>query len=275
MKTNFFLISLAVLVIGCKNGQDKKTSNTIKDATAPTTENSEAVPDPAHNSRNSLDYHGTYSGVIPCADCEGIQTQIQLMEDGSYTKTVQYLGKEDEGTTETGKYTWNAEGSEISIPSGTNDNQLYKVGENVLFHLDREGNRIEGGLAENYKLRKATETQEIENKKWVLTELLGKRIEPDNSATQAFILFNSEMSRISGNNSCNTFNGPYELKGPGQISLGNLAVTQRACMDMATAASFNEVLNKVDNYTIVEDILNLNKAKMATLAKFKRVEVRN
>jgi heat shock protein HslJ len=275
MKTNFFLISLAVLVIGCKNGQDKKTSNTIKDSTAPTTENSDTVPDPAHNSRNSLDYHGTYSGIIPCADCEGILTEIQLFKDGSFSKTVQYLGKEDEGRTEKGNYTWNTEGSGISIPSSGNETQLYKVGENVLFHLDKEGNRIEGDLVENYKLTKASETQEIENKKWVLTELLGKRIEPDNSATQAFILFNSEMSRISGNNSCNTFNGPYELKGPGQISLGNLAVTQRACMDMATAASFNEVLNKVDNYTIVEDILNLNKAKMATLAKFKRVEVRN
>ena len=42
-----------------------------------------AVPDPAHNSRNSLDWAGIYEGVLPCADCPGIQTRLTLSRDES------------------------------------------------------------------------------------------------------------------------------------------------------------------------------------------------
>jgi len=54
----------------------------------------------------------------------------------------------------------------------------------------------------------------------------------------------------------------------GRISIGKVAMTQMACMDMKTAASVTEVLEKIDNYTLVGGVLNLNKARMATLAKF-------
>ncbi|GAL66222.1 META domain-containing protein [Jejuia pallidilutea] len=146
---------------------------------------------------------------------------------------------------------------------------MYKVGENILFHLDKEGNRIEGDLAERYTLKKASGNEAIENKKWVLFELLGKEINTEDTPKQAFMLFNSEQSKVSGNNSCNSFSGSYELKGNGQIALGNIATTKMACPNMEIAASFNDVLNKIDNYTVKDGVLHLNKSKMATLAKFK------
>ena len=37
-----------------------------------------AGADAAHNSRNALDWAGTYEGVLPCADCPGIQTRLSL-----------------------------------------------------------------------------------------------------------------------------------------------------------------------------------------------------
>lgn len=268
MKTKVYILSFLTLALfSCKNNVIKNNS---EDTT--TSEINTNNPDNAHNSKNSLDYYGTYSGVVPCADCEGIKTSITLLKDGTFTKSVQYLGKEDIAITENGNYTWNDEGSAISIATSPNETQMYKVGENVLFHLDKEGNRIEGSLAENYKLQKVMETNEvneIENKKWVLVELLGKKISSEENSKQAFILLNSEVSKISGYNSCNNFNATYELKGENEISLGNMAVTRKACLDMTTSASFNEVLNKVDNYTIKDGVLSLNKAKMATLAKFK------
>lgn len=30
--------------------------------------------DPAHSSRNSLDWAGTYEGVLPCSGCRGVRT---------------------------------------------------------------------------------------------------------------------------------------------------------------------------------------------------------
>ena len=48
-----------------------------------------------HNSRNSLDWDGIYSGILPCADCEGIKTDIQLHKDGTYRMARKYLGMGD------------------------------------------------------------------------------------------------------------------------------------------------------------------------------------
>lgn len=263
MKTKIYVIAFLLLAFNCKN----EIKNEAEPEDVSIDKVSENNPDKAHNSQNSLDYNGTYKGVIPCADCEGIETSITINLDGTFSKTTKYLGKEENSSTENGTYTWNAEGSVITVLIGENYSQMYKVGENILFYLDQEGNRISGDLAENYKLVKVTKTyEEIENKKWILVELLGQKID---SKTNAFLLFNGEQSKVSGNNSCNTFSGSYELKGNEQISLGNLAVTQRACLDIKTGASFNDILNKVDNYTINDGKLNLNKAKMATLAKFK------
>ncbi|GAL88247.1 copper resistance protein NlpE N-terminal domain-containing protein [Jejuia pallidilutea] len=265
MKTKIYLLSLLFLAFNCKDKTETKDASP-----SPELQNSsETVPDSAHNSRNAVDYNGTYEGILPCADCEGIKTTVTLLEDGTFSRTIQYLGKENEGTTNEGKFTWNDEGSVITLTTSPNETQMYKVGENILFHLDKEGNRIEGDLAERYTLKKASGNEAIENKKWVLFELLGKEINTEDTPKQAFMLFNSEQSKVSGNNSCNSFSGSYELKGNGQIALGNIATTKMACPNMEIAASFNDVLNKIDNYTVKDGVLHLNKSKMATLAKFK------
>jgi uncharacterized lipoprotein NlpE involved in copper resistance len=41
-------------------------------------------PAEMHNSRISLDWAGTYEGVLPCADCPGTKTRLTLNQDGSY-----------------------------------------------------------------------------------------------------------------------------------------------------------------------------------------------
>jgi len=47
---------------------------------------------------------------------------------------------------------------------------MYLVGENVLFHLDKTGNRITGDLEAKYRLSKKLTDSRIEDKRWVLTE---------------------------------------------------------------------------------------------------------
>jgi uncharacterized lipoprotein NlpE involved in copper resistance len=107
-----------------------------------------------HTSQNSLDYHGIYKGVLPCADCEGIEVILELGPGDSYTKKTIYLGKDDNQVNESsGTFSWNEAGNTITLNEENSPNQ-YFVGENVLFHLDMEGNRISGDLADNYKLNK-------------------------------------------------------------------------------------------------------------------------
>lgn len=111
-------------------------------------------PDPAHTSQNALDYWGTYYGTLPCADCEGIETALVLNEDMTYVRTLTYLGKPEPNVfTEEGTYQWNEAGTEIQLVGVTGANQ-YKVGENMLWQLDLNGQRITGDLGEFYTLRK-------------------------------------------------------------------------------------------------------------------------
>jgi uncharacterized lipoprotein NlpE involved in copper resistance len=107
-----------------------------------------------HNAQNSLDYLGIYKGVLPCADCEGIETSIELGSGNSYSMKITYLGKENQSVVESsGVFTWNEAGNTITLSSEELPNQ-YFVGENVLFHLDSEGNRISGDLEKSYQLIK-------------------------------------------------------------------------------------------------------------------------
>ncbi|MBW3467992.1 copper resistance protein NlpE [Arthrospiribacter ruber] len=107
-----------------------------------------------HNARISLDYEGIYEGVLPCADCEGIETTVEIGPSYSFVKKTVYLGKDNDTKNEySGTYKWNDAGNTIILEGVDAPNQ-YFVGENVLFHLDMEGNRITGDLADNYALRK-------------------------------------------------------------------------------------------------------------------------
>ncbi|MCL6259853.1 copper resistance protein NlpE [Aquiflexum sp. TKW24L] len=107
-----------------------------------------------HNAQNSLDFLGIYKGVLPCADCEGIETIIELGSGNSYSKKIMYLGIENQTMVEiSGTFTWNDAGNTVTLINEGTPNQ-YFVGENVLFHLDLDGNRITGDLEKNYKLIK-------------------------------------------------------------------------------------------------------------------------
>ncbi|WP_372872340.1 copper resistance protein NlpE [Shewanella sp.] len=104
------------------------------------------------SSRTSLDWPGSYQGVLPCASCEGIKTQLTLNADGSYLLHTRYLGEnEDKLIEEQGHFDWNERGGAIQLENGT----WYQVGENQLFMLDQEGNRITGALAAHYRLAKS------------------------------------------------------------------------------------------------------------------------
>ncbi|WP_299793082.1 copper resistance protein NlpE [uncultured Shewanella sp.] len=111
------------------------------------------------NSQNALDWDGSYSGITPCASCEGIKTLLTLKRDNSYILESVYLGKSDKPFIEQGRFEWNRSGSKITLKPEAADEEAGKqflVGENQLFMLDRAGERITGALADSYRLVKIT-----------------------------------------------------------------------------------------------------------------------
>ena len=47
-----------------------------------------------HNAETSLDYEGTYKGVLPAADCPGIETTLILNPDKTFTLHSVYIDRD-------------------------------------------------------------------------------------------------------------------------------------------------------------------------------------
>lgn len=119
-----------------------------------------AAVDAAHNTRNSVDWAGTYTGTIPAASGPGIEVTLTLNNDESYSISYIYIDHEEDGPFEAkGKFSWQADGGTIvlKLPSDMREGSFptyYKVGEGKIFQLDLEGNIITGELASLYILTK-------------------------------------------------------------------------------------------------------------------------
>jgi uncharacterized lipoprotein NlpE involved in copper resistance len=107
-----------------------------------------------HNAQNSLDWMGTYEGTLPCADCEGIKTIIELNQNCSFTTREEYLNKPGNIVAQSGRFEWDKSGMVITLIIEGEANNKYKVVENALIHLDMEGNEIKGSMAHLYRLGK-------------------------------------------------------------------------------------------------------------------------
>lgn len=104
------------------------------------------------NSPNSAAIAGTYEATIPCADCPGIKTTIVINNDETFRITSEYLER-DSKFEDNGKLMWHDNGTVLHLKGKDTDLKL-KVGEDQLYHLDEDGQTIEGDLAENYIYKK-------------------------------------------------------------------------------------------------------------------------
>ena len=240
-------ITVALAITAC---QTKKTAT-------------HGLADPAHNSRNSLDWAGTYHGTLPCADCPGIRYTITLNNDDTYRLRTRYLEKGDTAFTESGAFSWDEHGGKITL---ADRGEKFQVGENRLFHLDMEGNRITGDLAEHYILTKMT--NEITDRYWKLIEVNGQAVADGSTQKEPYIQLNSEANRLQATGGCNGLGGTYELKAPNRIAFSQLMGTLMACENMAVENGLKRALERADSYHVYGDTLQLFRARMAPLAKF-------
>jgi heat shock protein HslJ len=259
MKKKWFICGISALLIGmvsCKS-QPKEASP-----------GSEALAT-ADNSRNVLDWDGLYSGILPCADCGGIQTSLELSRDNTYKLKQVYLGKEENRFDGSGKFEWNKNGNIITLDNGEGMNQ-YLVGEQELIMLDTEGNRITGEGAGNYVLAKVDKG--LVEKYWKLTELFGEPVYMPEGRKEAHLIFRQEGNRVNGNGGCNGFSGTYTLKPGNRIRFSQVVSTMMICPDMKTETKLSQVFEMADHYAVNGDSLVLNRASMPPLARFVAVK---
>lgn len=149
MKRYFLTLAAAVVMLWSCNAETKQTitTDTIK-------KTKEVVMTDAHNAQTSLTWDGTYKGVLPCADCEGIRTEITLNKDMTFVIKSNYLGKEAKVWEEKGTFKWDSKGLKIKLGGLKDTPNTYFVGENTLRQLDMQGNKITGAIADKYILKK-------------------------------------------------------------------------------------------------------------------------
>lgn len=143
-------ILMGFTIVSCNKKADATDTTMLTDSLA--MEN-DILVDSEHNAQNSLDWSGTYEGVLPCADCEGIKTTIVLNQDGTFTHTAEYINKDFTAESK-GEIMWHDNGSIVHLKDGEDVDVKLKVIENALIHLDQEGNEIDGALKDHYQLNK-------------------------------------------------------------------------------------------------------------------------
>ena len=106
---------------------------------------------------------------------------------------------------------------------------------------------------------------------WKLIELNGATV-ADAVAGQRreiYLQLKSKENRATGNAGCNGYGGSYMLQPDSfGIRFTEIIRTEMACEGINLENDFFKVLEQVDSYYITGNLLQLNRARMAPLAKF-------
>lgn len=257
MRALLFLF-LLMLVLSCNS--QKKAAKAQKEYTAKM----------AHSSKNSIDWKGVYRGVLPCENCEGIQTELILMKNNTYEIAKMYEGKSTEIEVETGLLRWSSDGNSITLYASNNTTAFanYAVQENQLVRLDTKGEKIQNEFAEMYVLKKKGFDDRITEKYWQLIELNGKVINQLKGKQQLHFKLKLIDSSVFGYGGCNKFFGHFELMQGNRIAFSKMGNTLIACNLAEQEQSFLKVFETADTYKIKNDTLYLSKARNAYMAKF-------
>ena len=109
---------------------------------------------PAPEGLDMRAFAGSFEGTVPCADCPGIDTTLELFADGTARLDEQYRDRKPEPG-QGGTWTVEERGKRIRFDpdSKAAEDRVYAVASNdELRMLDRDGNPISGA---EYSLRRA------------------------------------------------------------------------------------------------------------------------
>ena len=245
---NVAIICLAtVFAVSC-TGRGNRAGNEQAIATCATSE-------------NALDWGGIYTGVLPCADCEGIQTTLVLRYDNTFELRTRYLGRSPEEFVKQGSFAWNEAGNIIALEGVATK---FFVGEGTLFQVDMDGNRLP------YTLEMVSD---IIGHTWRLMILHGEAVEVADEERRPYFILNLADSRVSGHGGCNVIGGAFVIDG-NHIHFSQMFASRMFCMDaMDLEAEFLRILELTDSFVRSSGccgMLSLHQGE-TRLARFQKV----
>ncbi|WP_069657746.1 META domain-containing protein [Arcticibacter eurypsychrophilus] len=111
----------------------------------------------------------------------------------------------------------------------------------------------------------------ITERRWKLVELAGKSVPDKLNGKEPFILLQQKDGRFLASGGFNGMRGRFTFQDNGRIEFSQGMSTWMACENMEVENGLTKALMDADNYSLNGDILSLNRARMAPLARFKVV----
>lgn len=168
-KIYLLLLSIPLSLLGCKENPKNDNQEQIN-------ENSEEVIN-GHTSENSLNWEGTYKGLVPCASCPGILTTVKLNSDKTFEKSDYFLDSKDGYFKDKGTFTYLEHSGKITLNS-TKDTVTYIFEEDESKQIDKENREISSELDSLY----------------VLTKVPDVNIEFSNNPVKGFLTMGNEVA---------------------------------------------------------------------------------
>jgi copper homeostasis protein (lipoprotein) len=147
MKKVSGIIAMVIVMAGCGESGEKENNAVV-------------VPHPDTPQVSAVEYMpvivGGYSGVVPCADCDGVDTRLTMFADTTYELAVNYIGKNPKDTaglnkTTRGRYMLHND----TVQLIETDSKFLKT-DTALFQLDKTGKFMTGKKKEKYVLKKVS-----------------------------------------------------------------------------------------------------------------------
>lgn len=103
----------------------------------------------------------TYAGVLPCADCPGIEHHLDLREDGTYALRLRYRGQDNGAIDDIGRWIWSPVRQQLTLDGAREAALRFEAMEaDTLRLLDSAGRAIESDL--DYTLTRSETFDPIE-----------------------------------------------------------------------------------------------------------------
>lgn len=231
-----FLLAGCILSIGCFSNKEVKK------------EESQEVPD-THTSRNSLDWPGSYVGVISDSVQGSLFYGIRLTENQDYELKKSYLGINRSTEEYIGKFSW------------TKDDSYVELGETEIFQVQ------EFRLVQEW-ISLISDSESNSNQKYIFpqvdvgpladaepSELIGdwkvyKRFRKDGEWTDetfSHLSFTAD-GKIRGKAACNAYHGTFSVPATQRLKLSPISSTKMSCPKLSAEKAYFDALNKATYY---------------------------
>lgn len=235
----FFLVIMLFLLISCAK-KEVEASN---------------------SSRKTLDWAGTYCGVVPNYDNLGTYIELELNEDLTFTKRVKKQGTSDELKTVKGTITWSKDGNSMVLDSYAEvESSVLLVKKDMVQWKKINEIEFDDELVENNTLAKSP--KDLLGKEWIITRIYNEfiNVRPTENNEYIYLTFSKEENKVNGFGGCNYFMVYYHMIN-NDIKFMPIRSTNMTGPNIDIEKDLFDVLSKTRKYEIIDNELYLSDEK--------------